>query len=69
MEQEGIIEVNGMVSGDCELKVKKACYALPGVDKVRVELRSKLVTVRYEDSQVDEAKIKAAIAGQGFDVK
>ena len=69
MEKESIIEIEGMVSGDCELKVKKACYALPGMDKVRTEIRSKLVTVRYEDSQLDDEKIKAAIAAEGFGVK
>jgi len=61
--------VNGMSCGMCEASVKKAVYALAGVDKVNVELRSKLVTVQFDADKVNEAAIKDAISEQGYDVE
>ena len=69
MADEVILCVDGMSCGGCEVSVKKALYALSGVDKVAVELRSKLVTVKFDDGKVNETAIKEAIAEQGFDVK
>jgi len=58
-----------MFCGTCEVNVKKALYALSGVDKVAVELRSKLVTVKFDDGKVDRAAIREVIEEQGYDVK
>ena len=68
MANEVTLCVEGMSCGMCEANVKKAVYALTGVDKVNVELRSKLVTVKFDDGKVNEAAIKEAIEEQGFDV-
>ena len=69
MANEVTMCVNGMSCGMCEASVKKAVYALAGVDKVNVELRSKLVTVQFDADKVNEAAIKDAISEQGYDVE
>ena len=61
--------VNGMSCGMCEASVKKAVYALAGVDKVNVELQKKLVTVKFDADKVNETAIKEAITEQGYDVE
>jgi copper chaperone len=63
-----VFGVQGMSCGRCETSIKLAVGSLAGVDKVDIELRSKLVTVDYDAGQVDLALIKEAIEEQGFDV-
>jgi copper chaperone len=66
---EEIFGVEGMSCGHCEASIKKALGVIAGVDKVSIELSSKLVTVAYDDALVQSGALKEAIEEQGFEVK
>ena len=66
---EEMFGVAGITCGRCESDIKRAVGALAGVDEVDIDVRSKLVTVKFDAAQVDTGKIKETIEEQGFDVK
>ncbi len=62
------ITVEGMSCSHCENSVKKAVGALPGVDRVSVDLAGKKVTVEFDTGRVTGEAIFAAIEDQGYEV-
>lgn len=62
------INVEGMSCSHCEKAVKDALNGLNGVKNVEVELKSKKVTVEYDEAKVSMENIKEAIEDQGYDV-
>ena len=62
------INVGGMSCDHCVKAVTNAVNALPGIGSVAVDLRVGTVTVEYDLGAVDEAKIKAEIEDQGYEV-
>ena len=58
--------VPGMSCGHCRTAVSTEVGAVPGVEDVEVDLDSKLVKVRGEN--VDDAAVRAAIVGAGYEV-
>lgn len=61
---ELIYRVNGMTCGHCEAAVKQEVSGVAGVERVDVDLASKLVTVA--GSVLDDAAIRAAIDEAGY---
>ena len=57
--------VPGMSCGHCEAAVIEEVSALPGVERVAVDLESKRVEVR--GSALDDAAIRAAIEEAGYE--
>lgn len=57
--------VPGMHCGHCEQAVSEELTAVEGVESVEVDLETKLVTVI--GSQLDDAKLRAAIDEAGYE--
>lgn len=64
---EKFFTVSGMTCGHCAASVTEEVVAVPGVTEVDVDVRSGLVTVRG-DSVDDDAAVRAAITGAGYEV-
>ncbi|WP_149827894.1 heavy-metal-associated domain-containing protein [Streptomyces tailanensis] len=63
---EKFFTVSGMTCGHCAASVTEEVVAVPGVTEVDVDVRSGLVTVRGDS--VDDAAVRAAITGAGYEV-
>ncbi len=59
-----IVNVTGMTCGHCVAAVTRAVSALPGVQKVAVDLAAGKVTV---EGSPDRAAIQRAIAEEGYE--
>jgi copper chaperone len=57
--------VPDMSCGHCEKTVSEAISAVAGVESVRVDLETKLVTVAGEN--LDDATLRAAIVQAGYE--
>lgn len=58
--------VPGLRCGGCRAAITRAVAALPGVHGVEVDLGRRTVTVTGPD--LDDARVRAAIAGAGYEV-
>ena len=63
------LTVDGMSCSHCENSIKKAVGALDGVDSVKVDLKSKKVSVEYDPGKVSPDIIVETIEDQGYDVE
>ena len=59
------LKVAGMTCGHCTAAVGKAVAAVPGAGEVSIDLAAG--TVRAS-GHPDEAAVRAAVAGEGYDV-
>ncbi len=59
------LEVNGMTCGACATKVQTALKGVEGVQIANVDLDKKLVTIAYDKSKTDTAKMIAAVNATG----
>ncbi|MCR4599567.1 MAG: heavy metal translocating P-type ATPase [Acetatifactor sp.] len=64
--EEMKIKVNGMMCAHCEAHVKKALEAIDGIQEVVASHEENLVTIK-SSKDVDEAAIKAAVEGAGYE--
>jgi mercuric ion binding protein len=55
--------------GMCEERIEKTVSALPGVIKADWSVETKNMSVSYDTTKVDEAKIHQAIANSGHETK
>jgi copper chaperone CopZ len=60
------IKVSGMTFGSCAVSVKSALTKVKGVKSAEVSVEKGLATVTYEDTQVNEQQLRAAIDKTGF---
>ena len=65
MPQTVTYQVPGMSCGHCEAAVKQALGRVAGVDAVKVDLSSKLVTVGGR--QLTDEQLRAAIEEAGYE--
>ena len=65
MPQTVTYQVPGMSCGHCEAAVKQALGRAAGVDAVKVDLSSKLVTV--SGRQLTDEQLRAAIEEAGYE--
>jgi copper chaperone len=63
-----ILKVEGMSCDHCVKAVTDAVSALGGVESVNVSLAGHTAEVRYDPAKVSLDAIKAAIAGEDFEV-
>ena len=61
-------DVKGMSCGHCVNAIESSLKELSGVEKVSVDLSGNKVTVIFNKSVVDLAKVKEAIEEAGYDV-
>ncbi len=66
MTQE-TIKVEGMSCMHCQVRVKKAVETVEGVQRVDVNLQTKMVTVDYEEGKANTEKVKTAIREAGYE--
>jgi copper chaperone CopZ len=53
----------------CQKHITEAVNTLEGIKKVNVDLKTKLVTVEYDDSKTTPEQIKAAIEDAGYETE
>ena len=63
-----VIAIHGMTCGGCVASVTKAMQQVAGVQQVKVSLSPGKAEVTFDDSVADEAALRAAVQGAGFDV-
>lgn len=61
------IAVTGMTCGGCVASVTRALKSVPGVQEVDVTLKPGAAKVSFDESNTNEAGLKAAIEDAGFD--
>jgi copper chaperone len=66
--EKTVLKVGGMSCEHCVKAVQKAVGALPGIESVSVDLKSKTVSVKYNPTQSTLEAIKAEIDDQGYEV-
>ncbi len=66
--QEKTLKVKGMMCNHCEMTVKKALEALPGVEEAAADFNAGTVHVRLS-SEVSEKDLKAAVEEKGYKYK
>ena len=64
-----VLKVNGMSCQHCVNSIHDAVAQSVGVKQVKVDLKSKLVEVEYDQSFTNELLIVECIEDQGFDVQ
>lgn len=62
------IRIVGMTCGGCVASVTQALQAMPGMQEVKVQLDPGIAEVRFDETQVDEAKVQTVLQEAGFDV-
>ncbi|MES2985215.1 MAG: heavy-metal-associated domain-containing protein [Pseudomonadota bacterium] len=63
------VSVNGLVCSFCATGIEKTFHAQPAVEKVKVDLDSKLVTIDTKPKQaMDDATITKLITDAGYTV-
>ena len=63
------LNVPKMDCGSCAVVVKRAMAKTAGVTNTTIDVDKRLVTVVYEDSQVNVAQLQRVIEKSGFEVK
>ncbi len=63
---EANLRVEGMHCDDCEASIAKGVNQLAGIDSISANHEDSTAFVRYNSSETDLAKIKAAIEERGF---
>ncbi|BCA86155.1 mercuric reductase [Enterococcus saigonensis] len=58
--------ISGMSCEHCVARVEGAIKALPGVKKVKINLKKNNGVVKYDDSQLTDEKIIAAVTAAGY---
>lgn len=66
--EETVLKVDGMSCEHCVKAITKAVGALEGVDEVKVDLTTKIVTVIHDGAKAPLNKIKLEIEDQGYDI-
>lgn len=66
--EETTLTVRGMTCQGCVNSVTNALRRVVGVTEAQVSLADAKALVRYDASQADVGKLKAAVEAAGFDV-
>lgn len=62
------ITVPEITCGHCKSAIEGALDPLEGVERAAVDVDAKQVTVTYDDTVTDRARLLAAIEDQGYEV-
>ena len=63
------LNVKGMHCGSCEMLIKDSLEETEGIEKVEVSHKSGEVNIDFDESKVNEHKIKEIIKNEGYKVK
>lgn len=66
-KKKKVISVEGMTCDHCALKIQTALEKLIDVVKVKVDLKSKLVLIYYQN-EIDSVLLQKTIEGLGYTV-
>lgn len=61
-------KVSGTCS-TCESSIEKAALSVPGVKSADWDVKTKMITVSYDDTKTDIHKVNMAIAKTGYDTE
>lgn len=61
--------INGMSCNHCVATVEKAVNELPGIQKVKVNLKKNEGVVKFDESQINAQKIAEKVTAAGFDTE
>ncbi|MGM0213608.1 copper chaperone CopZ [Enterococcus sp. AZ109] len=61
--------INGMSCNHCVATVEKAVNELPGIQKVKVNLKKNEGVVKFDEAQVDAKQIAEKVTAAGFDTE
>jgi copper chaperone CopZ len=61
------IKATSMVCGSCQKNVEKALYAVEGVKSVNVDLKAKMVEVKFVPAQTNLQTLERAVTDAGYD--
>ncbi len=71
MNQQGLetatVKATSMVCETCAKNVKDAVFAVEGVKSVDVDMKEKVVTVKYVPSQTNLETLERAVTDAGYD--
>jgi copper chaperone len=62
------INVEGITCGGCEKSIRNAPLERAGVNDVNASHETGVVTIDFDDSQIQQDALKQAIEAAGFDV-
>jgi copper chaperone len=65
MSETAVYTVPAIHCAHCAMSIREEVGDVEGVDEVDVDLDAKVVTIRGRD--LDDAELRAAIAGAGYD--
>lgn len=66
--QKIILPIKGMHCASCVMKIENGLKQCDGVTDAVVNIATEKATVTFDESRVDEGKIKQAIRETGYDV-
>lgn len=61
--------INGMSCNHCVATVEKAVKELPGIQKVKVNLKKNEGVVKFDESQINAQQIAEKVTAAGFDTE
>lgn len=61
--------INGMSCNHCVATVEKAVNELPGIQKVKVNLKKNEGVVKFDESQINAQQIAEKVTAAGFDTE
>lgn len=64
-----MLYVDGMTCGACESRITKTLLSLSGVLSAEARARGGLVTVEYDEDQIDPSRIEKAIEKTGYPIR
>ena len=64
-----ILEVKGMSCDGCVNSIRQVLETLPGVGQITIVLKTGLVTIQYDSSQVSILQIVQKIIDAGYEVQ
>ena len=68
MSQRIILTIQGMECPNCAIKLERIEDKLAGVIRAEASYQKGMMTVEYNDTQVNEAQIQAAVQRLGYEV-
>ena len=69
MKMKTNYKVTGMSCKHCVARVTEGLEKLPGIEKVKVNLKKEQASVKFDDSQVTDAAIIATIQEIGYEAE
>jgi P-type Cu+ transporter len=66
-EQTAVFTVNGMSCGHCVDSVEKTLNSTDGISEAKVDLSSKIATVKFDSKKIDIEQVKAVVIDAGYE--